>query len=608
MTVWALRCYGEVLLVGPAGDAGLIGSPLHAAEAAFCVETIPPSPGRDRVLREDLAAILATIDGTGGAARLVLQTMLERVAELLRGGRLQAVRTSRPTVIEQQRKAEPLGPQETPLVWYEVQVVDHVGKPIEGIELELKIAGEVQKKKTDGSGKVRVEDVPDEGSAFARLAKPKDARDAARPRWEKGEPRTVEQSGDLTLISFRGASPTITLPAQMPHVIALVPSLVRLRLRGMYFETARSFLLPSATKGMRDVKRAYDEIEEPTVLVVGHADTQGEEKYNLDLSVERADSIAAFLRDDVDAWLAWYDKGKPHEKQWGPREDQFMLSALPEGETPYLEGPVTGVRDARTIEATKKFQAAEGLEVDGICGPDTRKALITKYMSLDATSLPEDATLETHGCGENFPEVQTGDGVADEQNRRVEIFLFNGPVSPPAPGKTSPKGSTQYPAWRAMVTENIDLDEGGEEGHPLRVQLHDDLYDPCPNVPFKVKMNGGAEIGGVTDDDGWAFALIPKGAGDKVTLEYPSKDEDDAFLHRACVTLVDRKDESDDAMMGHLHNLGFHHEGETPTATILRFQAHQELARTGALDDDTKASIKRAIGGDSASVTNELRG
>ena len=42
------------------------------------------------------------------------------------------------------------------------------------------------------------------------------------------------------------------------------------------------------------------------MLVVGHADLAGSDTYILTLSEERADSIAAFLRDRVDPWLAWY--------------------------------------------------------------------------------------------------------------------------------------------------------------------------------------------------------------------------------------------------------------------------------------------------------------
>lgn len=44
---------------------------------------------------------------------------------------------------------------------------------------------------------------------------------------------------------------------------------------------------------------------------------------------------------------------------------------------------VTGIRDAKTIAATKVFQRDNGLEVDGIAGPLTRKALSARLAKAD---------------------------------------------------------------------------------------------------------------------------------------------------------------------------------------------------------------------------------
>jgi peptidoglycan hydrolase-like protein with peptidoglycan-binding domain len=360
-------------------------------------------------------------------------------------------------------------------------------------------------------------------------------------------------------------------------------------------------------RGIRKLRKAYDEVPQAQVLITGHTDTQGGEAYNTTLSLERADSISAFLRDDAAAWLAWYGADRPNEKRWGAREDQSMLTALPEGKTPYLEGPATGVRDARTTEAVRQFQSDEGLKADGVAGPETRRRLIERYMALEETSLPAGATVVTHGCGESFPEVDTGDGVAEQKNRRVEVFLFSGEITPPPAGKTSSKGSTEYPQWRKQVGETVDLDEAGEDGVPLHVQLHDDTYRPCAGVAFRVLPESGDEVGGVTDAEGWAFVIVPGDGSKPVRIEYPSSSAPDAPLNVATVALVDRKQESDEALRAHLQNLGFFHAGEPQDAAVLRFQAARRLPRSGTFDDETRAAILRAVGGGNDSVTQELQ-
>jgi hypothetical protein len=64
-------------------------------------------------------------------------------------------------------------------------------------------------------------------------------------------------------------------------------------------------------------------------------------------------------------------------------------------------------------------------------------------MALEGTALPADAAIITHGCGKTHPIDATS--AADEGNRRVEVFLFDGPVDP-APTQPCPlTGCTQYP-------------------------------------------------------------------------------------------------------------------------------------------------------------------
>ena len=172
---------------------------------------------------------------------------------------------------------------------------------------------------------------------------------------------------------------------------------VAIRLVGLNFDVAKCLPLPGAIAGIRKLVEVYGDHPNAEVLVVGHTDTSGDDKYNRELSLERADAVGAYLRDDVEAWLPNYDASRAPEKRWGATEDAHMLSAL----------PASGLRFARPgvvlTTAIREFQIAADVTVDGIAGPQTRRALIGAYMAQDGTSLPAETTLVAHGCGEAFP-------------------------------------------------------------------------------------------------------------------------------------------------------------------------------------------------------------
>ncbi len=90
---------------------------------------------------------------------------------------------------------------------------------------------------------------------------------------------------------------------------------------------------------------------------------------------------------------------------------------------------------------------------------ETRRLLITEYMNEDRTTAPADTTLVAHGCGESFPASGSGDSTEVAEDRRVEMFIFDGPVEPPPPGSISGPDSTEYPQWLSRATEVIDLTE-----------------------------------------------------------------------------------------------------------------------------------------------------
>lgn len=268
------------------------------------------------------------------------------------------------------------------------------------------------------------------------------------------------------------------------RLIGAVPRVVLARLR-MFFNTNKAFLLPTAFPSVRALGELYRDNDPSHLVVVGHTDSAGDPDFNDHLALDRANAVVAFLKRDVDTWLAFYDSGAPAAKRWGKPEDRMMLVSMPDFST-----------KPKGDDAVSWFQRTRGLSVDGIAGPNTRRQLITEYLGLDGVSL-EDAGLKidavAHGCGANFP-LDAGDTTNSDAdtstsgdsapknnplNRRVELFFFDaefGVVPAPA-GDTSDASSTDYPTWLKNAVEINDFDADEMLGPSvLFVEVADELF------------------------------------------------------------------------------------------------------------------------------------
>lgn len=267
-----------------------------------------------------------------------------------------------------------------------------------------------------------------------------------------------EYTSPLVVLAANSSEPEVRLLGAVPFSV-----LARLHL---FFNTNKTFLLPSALPQIRTLRQVYLANNPSKLLVVGHADTAGGPDFNDALSLERAEATIAFLKDDVDGWLKFYDAGIAKKKRWGAPEDRMMLLSLPDFRT-----------KPKGEDAVRWFQQTRGLQVDGEAGPETRRQLISEYMALDGASLEASGlSIEAtaHGCGENFPLDDTGeeldaapqDEKRDPGDRRVELFFFDPEfgIVPAPPGKNSKPGSTQYPAWRKSAIAVHDLEPGELEG------------------------------------------------------------------------------------------------------------------------------------------------
>jgi outer membrane protein OmpA-like peptidoglycan-associated protein len=387
--------------------------------------------------------------------------------------------------------------------WFELQVLDEVGTPLPGLQL-LFTSGSQQSCTTDGSGKVRVDSNSGSFGSFS-FANEDAVRQELKSRWSKtqGKPWYRPAPGteaQHTLVEVRRNSRlgSMSVLSEETHTLVLQPRIVQAKLTGMWFDTSKSFLLPTARHSLQQIERLYRANPESDLLIVGHTDLAGGAAYNDQLSLERAQAAAAYLTDDVAAWYEWYGGDKPSDKRWGAAEDELMIEAVAEDNGEIIPGGVSAVR---------WYQETRGLTVDGDAGPQTRQALIAEYMALDKTTLPKDIRLTVHGCGENFPAAQTADGVSEQANRRVEVFFFDNPMRPPdrsegvlpaPPGANSPAGGREYAEWVQRTREVHTF----EVGRWIRLLLRYDDGRPARNVSATVLHSDSVQSTATTDDRG----------------------------------------------------------------------------------------------------------
>lgn len=467
-----------------------------AQEAEALAEQVLDEPGNLEAIRSAL--------GRPEASR-------EEVAEWLVGalaaGSMVPIRTQRkPPVLDAPPEVDlrdligptpdPQAPQ--PTTWLEVRLVDEVGEALRGIAVRIR-AGEERVVETDGEGVARFE-----GATISfGTAVVDDARglhDLLRERWSVARDRAwldAEGVPHCSVVSAATPLPSVPLEAKTPHTIVVQPRVGRVRIVGSVFDTNKAFVRPDALGLLKEVTALYGQHPGATVLIVGHTDTTGEPELNDDLSLARARAVAAYLQDDVDAWLGFYEEGSGSAR-WGASEDALLL-----------ERALWGLGQPEAADPVRVYQEARGLDVDGDLGPDTRRALIEDYMALDGSTLPAPITPQVHGCGESFPladdaetlDVDPPDGVDDPTDRRVEVFFFDPPfgVLPAAASDVSAPSSPEYTTWcrRARYTKDMLV----VRPRMLAVRVVDETSG-APVTGASVEVPG--ELAGTTDAFGVA--------------------------------------------------------------------------------------------------------
>ncbi len=377
------------------------------------------------------------------------------------------------------------------------------------------------------------------------------------------------------------------------------PWCIRARLIGMYFDTNKCFLLPTAMPTIGGVVRVYDDNTSSALLIVGHTDTTGSPKVNDPLSVERAESVTAFLTGDVKAWLARYHASITWSKRWGTKEDHLMIASVPDYATRTQDEP-----------PLLWYQRTRGLPQSGNADDATRRTLIGEYMfeparragRPPAPALHGSVPITTHGSGEHFPiEDHVGRVAANEHadphNRRVELYFFDQQlgVQPAPPGIDSQSGSPQYPEWVRRARETHDFELVRKE--ILDVRLHDESSEPWPYAYALVKMTS-REIYLQADVDGWISIPYPAACPELIEIAWGAPGPVDTHPFQRDVYVSCPPDASPPSSAMRLHNVGY--DRSMPLAIAAKcFQADYGVDDTpeprglvnGRLPQDTKLRL-----------------
>ena len=239
-------------------------------------------------------------------------------------------------------------------------------------------------------------------------------------------------------------------------------------LPGVTFRFGDSFLIPRAAEALEALSELVAaQGDQGKLVAFGHTDKVGASGGNQALSERRAKATVALITNDLDGFIAI-----DQEESWGLEVVQTCLL-----EVGYRPGPIDGKEGPKTKAAVEAFQGDQGLDVDGIAGPNTRRALYREYLAKLSLGLPAEAFLDPPalGCGETHPVVETESSCED--NRRVTFFMFKAARPPLVPDCHDPAGE-----WYGQLAAACECGAPPPLSTPLTVAANGPQDAPGPAV------------------------------------------------------------------------------------------------------------------------------
>jgi hypothetical protein len=346
--------------------------------------------------------------------------------------------------------------------WFSIVVVDDVGDPIDGVELEFNVLGEVQNVTTDGSGRARLDGM-EGGTALVAVRSTRRVREILTPRWATPRTPVVPESTEAAPVHVERLDDhfdPIRLDKEIEATLVILPRFRCREIVATTFDFGRSFFRREGIPALAMIAEELQQDDGQVAWIFGHTDKAGPDLLNKRLSERRAKAIFAVLTHDFAKWDEMWRgtvNESPWSERWGTREVQHMLNTL---HCPSDNGQPLGEDGdlgSKTRQAIKRFQRKEypdvpdeqaDLPANGNVDAATREQLFLAYAKqvardpVDTARIAPIGASPFMGCGEFNP---LSLNAHDRESRRAVIFVFDPAAQPQNPpcqiGTVSPCNS-----------------------------------------------------------------------------------------------------------------------------------------------------------------------
>ncbi len=470
-------------------------------------------------------------------------------------------------------------PPPPPTTFFVLRLVDEVGDPIDGIEIDFEVLGEHGKATTDGSGRARLDGM-EGASALATIPSPSRVREKLQPRWSTPRtpaiPESTPEAPVETDVLDDHLDP-VALKKEVETTLVILPRFACRGIAATTFDFGRSFVRREAIVPMASIAQELHQDDGQLAWLFGHTDLSGPEKLNKRLSERRAEALFAVFTHDFARWDALWKgepKGSPWSESWGTREVQHMLNALGCTDDAGKSLGEDGDNGTKTKQAVRRFKRKDyptvpaeqaDLPDDSKIDAAFREQLFFAYAKLvgrepvDAARFAKIGSAAFMGCGEFNPLSLSA---KDRESRRAVVFIFDPAAQPqappcvlgsidackptldPVPDEGAPPPYTRCSFYRTIsgccqstggadlvhdviVRFFMDLKSANPLSHEFVLEAEDMPGDDSTTPPFEQRQSLGkharevvAEGGAATGDDAGAGTPPPADAPAMVELHF----------------------------------------------------------------------------------------